>query len=181
MIKIVDDWFDNPASEVQNAIHTRYQDFTFDGVTWPNIGVTEDQASVDKASQILGVELETSFPAYYRYYQETDKQPMFIHSDVNEGEFTLLIFMNLVNIVNGLAFWEHISGNSVATKENVLEYFKDSNDITKWGDPVVVPALYNRAVIFNADEFHSRYPANGWDIGTDTARLVKVLFLKKKI
>ena len=181
MIHIIDDWFQDPRAEQDKAKAADYKDYTFEGVTWPHIGITEDQYSIDKTSKILGFELETSFPAYYRYYEKTDSQPMFVHSDVNEGEYTVLIFLNLINIVNGLAFYEHHTGVTSATKENVNEFFKDSNNIACWSEPVVVPASYNRAVMFTAADFHSRWPTNGWNIGTDTARLVKVLFLRKKV
>lgn len=179
MIKIIDDWFETPSEEVEKALNTEYKDYTFSGVTWTNIGAAPDPASIAKAAEILGVPLEPAFPSFYRFYQDQDHQPVYIHSDVNEGEYTLIIFLNEVNVKNGLAFWEHESGVSSATKENVLGFFADTNDLSKWSEPVVVPAEYNRAVIFDAAQFHSRWPANGWDIGTDTARLVKVLFLKK--
>ena len=182
MIKILDNYLPEPDLEAQEAEWANYQDLVFNGTTYPQIAIcNNDEARVNEISEIVGKKLTASLPPFYRKYLPTDAQPTYIHSDVGEGDYTVIIFLNKINENNGLAFWEHANGEEKANKLSVGRYALDGLDETKWLTPKVVPAQYNRAVVFSSALFHSRWPRNNWLIGQDTARVIKVMFLKEVV
>lgn len=181
MIKLIDDFFLEPEAELEKALRQPYEDYHINYLVYPQIAICEKEPlALKQIEQIVSAPLFYSIPPHYRKYYAHSQQPTFIHSDVNEGDYTCVVFLNKVNENNGIAFWEHLlSGKERANKLNVGAFEKDGLDETKWSQPVIVPAQFNRAVIFDSALFHSRWPRNMWTIGDDEARLIKVMFFKE--
>jgi hypothetical protein len=175
MILVVDDFFDNPEVEVVKALLANYQQY--EGAP-PNIALTDDPASLAKLNTLVGP-VEYSLPPAYRFYKHQDLQPTYIHSDANEGDISVVVFLNKEHSgPNGLAFWRHETGATTETN-NPIEWLAEGLDDTKWTMDRLVEMQFNRAVIFDSKLFHSRYPKNHWSTGFNNTRYIKVFFLRR--
>ena len=114
-----------------------------------------------------------------------DTERAYIHSDRSSGNHTCVAYLSNHPEVTGTAFWRH--------KRTGLAYmptFEDqkaqgifdelkadmvSGDPDKWEQVDFVRAVYNRALIFQAPLFHSRWPLEGFGEGDgENGRLVHV-------
>lgn len=155
---IVDDFLPNPELEYETAGSIKYRDYLIGDQTFPHFAVTEDNHSVKRISELVGEELVLSLAPMYRYYLSSDKQPTYIHQDEYEADIAVVVFLNKENENNGLAFWTKLDA----------EFKLDE----------VIMAKFNRAVIFDAKDWHSRYPESGWVV-ENGVRLVKLFFLRR--
>jgi hypothetical protein len=168
---VVDDFFDNPELEKAKALVAAYQNYEVNGKTYPHFAMTSDPKSIDKIKQITSLNLAPKLPTLYRAYFPDTPQPTLIHQDSAECDVAAVVFLNTVNTENGLAFW-----SPKGLKTPTLE---DGLDVTKFKFIHHVEAKFNRAVIFDGQDYHSRWPKDGWVVEPNTPRLVKLFFLKK--
>lgn len=107
--------------------------------------------------------------------KETERA--YVHSDLASGSFTCVAYLSDHKEESGTAFYRH---RETGLQEMPLEWMDDprrGNEMVS-GSPKVwekldyVRGLYNRAVIFNAPLFHSRWPMQGLESNED--RLVWV-------
>lgn len=181
MIKIIDKFLAVPLAEVEWANQAEYKDYQIGDQLFPKFALTGcDYRDLQKIEEAVGKKLQFTLQPMYRKYYSGEKQPTFIHSDVNEGEYTVIVFMNKINEHNGLSFWEHESGYDRANKLNYNRVENLTHDEEQWQIYHGVSAKFNRAVVFDSALFHSRWPKENWQIGGDEARLVKVMFLKER-
>lgn len=107
----------------------------------------------------------------------------YIHSDREAGNHTCVAYLSQHDQPSGTAFYRHKpSGltempavNDMTTLQwEALKADMVSRDPAKWEQVDYVSGRYNRALIFHAPLFHSRFPLEG--IGTDSksGRLVWV-------
>lgn len=175
MIKVVKNFHADITLVLTHAQESEYKDITIERQTFPKIAISTLQPYLylSKVEQILEKKLYYSLPPHYRKYIKEDKQPTFIHSDVYDADYTVVIFLNKINKNNGLAFYEHPIHGDRATKGMYLDYNKEPFHLKH-----IIKAQLNTAVIFEAAMFHSRWPKFNCDTGGED-RLVKIMFLKE--
>ena len=106
----------------------------------------------------------------------------YIHSDRASGEWTCVAYLSEHEQSYGTAFFKHLPTGlthmpSFAEMEerNILDSFKQdmvSRDESKWEQIGYVEGKYNRAVMFHAPLFHSRYPLEGIGSTSEDGRLI---------
>lgn len=115
----------------------------------------------------------------------------FIHSD--PVQWGGVAYLNPPGAARGgLALWRHretgleqfpwhepgrwgFATPELAWKKLVTE---DGHDVEKWELVQMIPARYNRLVLFNTRLFHSHMPRENFGSCRDTARLVQVFFFE---
>lgn len=102
------------------------------------------------------------------------KEPNFIHCDIELGEWTAILYLNPRPMPgDGTDFWEHAETHEIrGTAENAVEKMKDRSRVFRWRH---IKAKFNRVVMFPADLFHSRALYDNYGSGDD-ARLIQVVF-----
>lgn len=83
---------------------------------------------------------------------------------------------------NGTAFWEHEKYGLELPENTPNEEFdrlllEDSNNIHKWRQHIFVPAIPNRLLTYQANLFHSKFPAKI----QKGERIVLVVFFNKEV
>jgi len=99
----------------------------------------------------------------------------YIHSDRESGAYTCIVYCSEHEEESGTAFYRHIPTGltempsfAEMKAEGIFEQMRDdmvSRNPDNWEQIDYVEGKYNRAVIFDAPLFHSRFPLDG--IGTD--------------
>lgn len=108
----------------------------------------------------------------------------YIHSDRESGNFTCVAYLTDHDVESGTAFFMHKRTGLKAMpsfdemrETGILDELKEdmvSRDPAKWIQLDYVRGIRNRALIFNAPLFHSRYPLEGIGSSLDTGRMVWV-------
>jgi Family of unknown function (DUF6445) len=119
--------------------------------------------------------------------EETEKA--YIHSDREDGEYTAIVYLSKHEPeASGTAFFRHKESGSIILpdsyanlKANRPEWFEQhkkdmvEGDHAKWDMIQYVPGQYNRALIFDARLYHSRYPLHGIGKTAEDGRMVWVV------
>lgn len=87
------------------------------------------------------------------------EEPTFIHSDAGMGDLTCVLYLSKTH-----------------PKEDGTTIYNSENEDDK---SVVIHAKFNRMIVFDSALFHSRNIFRNFG-SDDTARLIQVLFLKRK-
>ena len=108
----------------------------------------------------------------------------YIHSDRESGAHTCVVYMTDHDQPSGTAFYRHKRTGLVEMPSflemqqmGILEELKEdmvSRDPTKWEQLAYVEGKKNRALIFHAPLFHSRYPLEGIGTNEEEGRMVWV-------
>lgn len=108
----------------------------------------------------------------------------YIHSDRECGAHTCVVYLSEHDEPSGTAFFRHLPTG--LTRMPSIDEMRDmgtvdtfgadmvSRDPDKWEQLDTIRGAYNRAVIFEAPLFHSRFPLEGIGHDADTGRLVWV-------
>jgi len=107
---------------------------------------------------------------FFRLTNEGMEQA-YIHSDRETGNYTCIAYLSEHDTESGTAFFKHINTGLIEMPSfqdmkdmGIFEELKEdmvSRDPTKWEQIGYVAGKYNRALIFDAPLFHSRYPLEG--------------------
>lgn len=120
------------------------------------------------------------------FFRVTNKETerAYIHSDRSTGNHTCVAYLSKHDEETGTAFWRHkrtgLSFMPTFEEQKELGIFEElkadmvSGDPDKWEKLDFVRAVYNRAVIFQAPLFHSRWPLQDFGTGEEQGRLVWV-------
>ncbi|MGN6280545.1 DUF6445 family protein [Frateuria sp.] len=113
----------------------------------------------------------------------------YIHSDRESGSHTCVVYLTEHEEESGTAFFQH---KSTGLKEmpsfqelresGLMDELKQdmvSRDPSKWMQLDYVRGIKNRALIFNAPLFHSRFPLDGIGSDAQSGRLVWVCHFYK--
>jgi len=188
MIKVVENWFEDPKKERETALSSQYKDIDHNGLMYRGICKQTDDQGFQKIEEATGQKIPKRECMYRRYLPEY-KNETFIHNDVLIATFTCIVFLTQPEHCNGgLAFWKHalLGWQSQPVKEDADRYgigdeywklvYQDGFDEKKWEMTEYIPMGFNRAVIFWGPMFHSRYPQA--PIGTEfnDCRLIKTYF-----
>lgn len=106
----------------------------------------------------------------------------YIHSDREAGNHTCICYMTEHEEDSGTAFFKHkrtglteMPSFEEMIEEGIFDELKAdmvSRDPDKWVQTDYVRGQYNRALIFNAPLFHSRFPLEGIGNSAETGRLI---------
>lgn len=120
---------------------------------------------------------------FFRVTNEGTEQA-YIHSDREAGMHTCVVYMSHHDTEYGTAFYRHKPTGMTHMpsflemyEQGILEELKRdmvSRDSDKWEQVDYVQGKYNRALIFDAPLFHSRYPLEGIGRSADDGRMVWV-------
>lgn len=101
------------------------------------------------------------------------REPHFIHTDVDMGDWTGILYLNPYPLCNdGTDFWKHLETGDIGSLGYQDEVLWNHHKWAKWQH---APAEFNRLVLFPAHLYHSRAIYENYGKG-DTARLVQVIF-----
>lgn len=111
--------------------------------------------------------------SFFRQSPEGQDEPNDIHTDVDMGDVTVIVYLNDPPAMgDGTSFWRHRDCRAVSG--GILTGAAGKNR-DAWECWRTVPAVFNRAVIFDAPLFHSRAIRENYGHGAD-ARLIQVIF-----
>ena len=118
------------------------------------------------------------------YFRVTNvgMEKAYIHSDRESGNYTCIAYLTDHEEESGTAFFRHKRTGLIEMPSfvemqatGVMDEIKEdmvSRDPDKWEQLDFVRGAYNRALIFNAPLFHSRFPLEGIGNTFETGRLV---------
>jgi hypothetical protein len=107
-------------------------------------------------------------------------EPNDIHTDVDMGEWTGLLYLNPIPPEkDGTDFWRHRASGTI---ESAVPHERsiEGRDRDRWELELHVPAEFNRLLLFDSRLFHSRAIHENYGAG-DSARLVQVVFGKGEL
>ena len=117
--------------------------------------------------------------SFFRQSPLGQREPNYIHTDGDMGQWTALLYLNpRPDPGDGTIFWRHVSGalgSDAPDDVALLDNRQTWKDLTQWEPVGHVDAKFGRALLFEADRFHSRAIAKNYGTGDD-ARLVQVVF-----
>lgn len=106
----------------------------------------------------------------------------YIHSDRESGNYTCVAYLSEHQEESGTAFYRHkrtglteMPSFADMHEAGLLDELKQdmvSRDPDKWDQLDFVRGAYNRALIFNAPLFHSRFPLEGIGNDAESGRLI---------
>ncbi len=156
MIKIIDDVLPDPHAYLSDVRQLAFKDRAVGKDLFKGIALPTRKGEVELFSEAwTGADCSLSF---FRKSPKGQEEPNFIHCDEAMGKFTGIYYMNPEPAEgDGTAFWE---------KEG-----------EEWKMTRLVPAKFNRLLLFSAELHHSRAIFDNYGEG-EGARLIQVIFLR---
>lgn len=175
MIDIHDHVLADPDGYRAAALRLPFQSVCFGPVTFHGIMLPPTSAFVDWFAHMYPDYLPTL--TFLRRSPAGQIEPNFIHTDVDMGDVTALLYLNPAPPEgDGTRFWRWLTNGAVSGGILTGDAGKRLED---WTLETHVAARFNRSVVFAAPRFHSRALADNYGEGDD-ARLVQVLFARWK-
>jgi len=113
--------------------------------------------------------------SFFRRSPEGQVEPNFIHTDVDMGEWTGILYLNpRCPEGDGTAFWTHRATQETSNRKAHLRS-QDGQDHTKWDFRLRVQSKFNRLLLFQSQYYHSRSIFENWGNKVE-ARLIQVVF-----
>lgn len=173
-IKIIDGAVPNPLAYRERALRLEYKTYEFGDIIFHGIATGGPCAGMLAA---LHSEYEDIHPSltFFRKSPLGQKEPHFIHTDVDMGEWSALLYLNpKPKDGDGTSFWTHVFTGEI---ENPTPHLRSEEGkyIENWTLRQRVEAKFNRMVVFPSTYYHSRAIQENWGDGDD-ARLVQVAF-----
>ena len=157
MIRILDDVLPDPIAYLAAARRRTYGDVKAGADTFKGISICGRSDVARVAEEQTGGVTALSF---FRRSPEGQVEPNYIHSDEQMGDFTGIYYLNPDPPEgDGTSFWKRQGA--------ALEHTQ------------LVPARFNRLVLFPSHLLHSRALYDNYGHG-DSARLIQVIFLRVK-
>lgn len=114
----------------------------------------------------------------YRLNFEGELPNAAIHSDVGWGTHALVLYLGSGK--SGTAFWRHKATGTErlpAGNTSLLGQVEgDWDDQEKWEIVDFAGMVHNRAIIYESELYHSRYPFEGFGTNIEDGRLIAVAF-----
>lgn len=189
MIRVIDDFL-NTGSFVllrEKAINAQYVDWAGpDRQVYKRISILDENEELYMdVKRAISFEFEmipiNMLGMAFRLNYEGEPPNQAIHTDVGWGTHALVLYLN--DGPSGTAFWRHESGAERLGHNDFLTYAKVMNDWTKeskWEVTSNVLMKANRAVIYESELFHSRYPFEAFGSTPEDGRLILVAFFTPK-
>ncbi len=173
-IRIFDDAVENPIAYRERALRLEYRSYDFGHCMFHGI------ATGGPCAGMLGRlhrEFENIMPSltFFRKSPLGQVEPHFIHTDVDMGEWSALLYLNPTpKEGDGTTFWTHIPSGAIGSMVP-HERSDEGREVYNWQAREKIEARFNRLVVFPSHYFHSRAIHENWGDG-DGARLVQVAF-----
>ena len=170
MIQVFKNVLKDPDGYREQALNQKFSDKTYGGQTFKGISEVDPEGNpiVMAASEVAIGDPVLSF---FRKSPLGQKEPNYIHSDIDMGEFSAVYYMNPEPPPgDGTTFWE-IDGRRSGEWDDEVK--KSLDRATPWTQ---IPGEYNSMVVFRSDLFHSRSLVENYGHG-DSSRLIQVVFL----
>lgn len=179
MIRVFDDFL--PVSVREDALRASYGDLqAHDGETYKRVAVCDVPGLVEALEARLGsVEM---LGMGYRLNYAGEPPNHAIHSDIGWGTHAAVVYLSEGE--GGTAFWRHRATLARKCRDGDLALFDsvkdDWDDSSKWGLRMMVPMKLGRAVVYESELFHSRYPFEAFGDCPENGRLIAVAFFNLK-
>ena len=178
-VQVLDDFLQDPEDYRALALAREYKTYEFEG------GIKFHGIATPTPLRVpirIGALYPRAAPtlSFFRKSPDGQKEPHWIHTDVDMGDWTALLFLNPDPPAgDGTVFWRHLAtgatGSTVPHERSI-----EGRTRRGWEEWRTVAAKFNRLILFPATFFHSRAIYENWGEGDD-ARLVQVVFGKGEL
>lgn len=175
---VYDDILDDPVAYRAAVLARPFDDIVIGLDVFHGIQLAEDESFpawiVERFPQL------TPTLSLFRQSPRGQREPNYVHTDRSMGEWTAILYLTPHPPAgDGTLFWQHrttCARGSTTTDGAALEEEMDAwRDPAQWAEIGRVGAKFGRALVFEADRFHSRAIPENYGTGED-ARLVQVVF-----
>lgn len=180
-LRVYDEFLPNPDSVRCRGLRAKYSNYLGkDGEMYKRVCDMEVPEVVEAINTAMGREVEM-LGMGYRLNYNNELPNHSIHSDIGWGTYAAVVYLSTApdGEYSGTAFWKHHTGwdRCRAGEESVLtDVINDWDNEDAWEQTVFVPSVFNRAVIYRSELFHSRFPFAAYGSGPDDGRLIVVAF-----
>jgi hypothetical protein len=188
-LTVVDDVFPE-ARELRRWImdSNKFETVEHDGHKYSGVCL-EVPGGVDGLIRMIpGMEKAEVAMQFFRRNTIHDPMTSWIHADGGIADTAVVWYLNEINI-GGTALFRHnrFGWESMPTPEQIeaagmtMEQasemlMNDATDEKHWTRLITIPARFNRMVCYPAQNFHARWPKEGFGEDDETARLIYVAF-----
>jgi hypothetical protein len=178
MIRVFDDFIPDPAGYRSAGLAGEFRSYRFPEATFHGIRI----ASLSELPATIAQRFPEAIPtlSFFRKSPAGQVEPHFIHTDADMGDWSAILYLNPEPVAgDGTAFWTHEATGAI---ESAVphERSEEGRATDGWALRRMVPAKFNRLLVFRSTLFHSRAIAENWGTG-DAARLTQVTFGRRKI
>lgn len=172
-----DDFLPDPQTVRQQALEADYIDWPgHDGEVYRRICITEVPGLRDGIEAVFGPVDMLGMGYRLNFGGETPNAA--IHSDLGWGTHALVLY--LCDGGGGTAFWRHreTGAERIEAGDGPLwEAVRDDwNRVEAWEQTDLCELKFNRAVMYEGAQFHSRWPFAAFGEGASDGRLIAVAF-----
>lgn len=173
---VKDNFLPNPCRVRRDALRAEFVDWPApDGEIYKRVCQKEVPGLRHSLEEIFG---DVSIHRQgYRLNYAGEPPNAAIHSDLGWGSHALVLY--LCQGEGGTAFWRHkaTGASRMEPSEDLFNQVRtDWDDPEKWEQHGLCEIRFNRAVIYEAAEFHSRWPFEAFGNSPETGRLIAVAF-----
>ena len=177
-VVVIDDFFPNFERVRNHAILSEFYDWLApDGAVYKRISMLHVPDLLDTLTNNLGgIKIILSG---YRLNYEGEPPNQAIHSDLGFGTHVVVVYLNEGD--SGTAFWEHKETKVVELTfdhDLVVQTAADCDNPEAWEQRTVIPTKNNRAVVYKASLFHSRFPFEAFGNTPEDGRLIAIAFFE---
>jgi hypothetical protein len=172
-VEIIDDFLPDPEAYRQEALKREFRSFVFPEATFYGIA----PVLLDNPVPVKLAERMSSRPtlSFFRRSPEGQIEPHFIHTDVDMGEWSAILYLNPDPPTgDGTMFWTHRE-TGLEECDAPHKYSEAGQFVAGWHVNKFVKAKFNRMLIFKSNLFHSRSLFLNWTQGEES-RLTQVTF-----
>lgn len=175
--RILDDFLPEAASVREEALSAPFIDWRApDGEVYKRVCLTEVPGLLDAIERAVGPVEMLGMGFRLNFAGELPNHA--IHSDLGWGTHALVLY--LCDGPGGTAFWRHRATGATRIDPGDEALFArirdDWNDDSAWELREVAALKFNRAIVYESAEFHSRYPFAAFGSGAGDGRLIAVAF-----
>lgn len=178
MIWICEDVLKEPDAYRSAALRGEFRTFHFEKCSFHGIQPCPRRNHMEAfiASRYPSITPTLSF---FRRSPQGQKEPHFIHSDVDMGDYSAVLYLNPSPPKgDGTDFWAN-RFNQVSS-DVPHEFSKEGEKPGAWRRYFHVAAKFNRMVLFQSNRFHSRSIFDNWG-DENEARLTQVTFFDGRL
>ena len=186
MVRVIDNFLHHEVFDLlrDEALVAEYTDWLGpDGQMYKRICIIDNPFVKEQLEKDLNTDIDMLGMAFRLNYKGEEPNQA-IHTDVGWGTHAMVLYLNDDPNYGGTAFWRHIeSGKERLSPHDLMTYVKvrkDWEDSSKWQMVDAVQMKANRAVIYESELFHSRYPFEAFGSTPEDGRLILVAFFTPK-